>query len=222
MSSVGFIRLLYPWINGKEKFLAARTADTTTNLRLFDPRSRAIVSFPLRFHATSSFPPLPSPSSAHVYTNPGETPGDLILFRDRVGKRVWQTVSGKTLNARVSSYSRDTFSKSKRDEREKERERENMCVCVWISGIVDIGIVQIFKRRMFNSARYLVPHPCRSLQIRSERRDVLTEAKCDFKEEGSPMDHRAFRYRIEEISRKKRMWCSRRTRPVQTRYRFEK
>lgn len=130
MSSVGFIRLLYPWINGKEKFLAARTADTTTNLRLFDPRSRAIVSFPLRFHATSSFPPLPSPSSAHVYTNPGETPGDPILFRDRVGKRVWQTVSGKTLNARVSSYSRDTFSKSKRDEREKER--ENVYVCEYL------------------------------------------------------------------------------------------
>lgn len=65
--------------------------------------------------------------------------------------------------------------------------------------------MQIFKRRMFNSARYLVPHPCRSLQIRSERRDVLTEAKCDFKEEGSPMDHRAFRYRIEELSRKKKM-----------------
>lgn len=64
--------------------------------------------------------------------------------------------------------------------------------------------MQIFKRRMFNSARYLVPHPCRSLQIRSERRDVLTEAKCDFKEEGSPMDHRAFRYRIEELSGKKR------------------
>lgn len=85
---------------------------------------------PLRFHATSSFPPLPSPSSAHVYTNPGETPGDPILFRDRVGKRVWQTVSGKTLNARVSSYSRDTFSKSKRDEREKERERTCVCVCV--------------------------------------------------------------------------------------------
>lgn len=70
------------------------------------------------------------PSPAHVYTNPGETPGDPILFRDRVGKRVWQTVSGKTLNARVSSYSRDTFSKSKRDEREKERERTCVCVCV--------------------------------------------------------------------------------------------
>lgn len=70
-------------------------------------------------------PPLP-----HVYTNPGETPGDPILFRDRVGKRVWQTVSGKTLNARVSSYSRDTFSKSKRDEREKER--ENVYVCEYL------------------------------------------------------------------------------------------
>lgn len=70
------------------------------------------------------------PSPAHMYTNPGETPGDPILFRDRVGKRVWQTVSGKTLNARVSSYSRDTFSKSKRDEREKER--ENVYVCEYL------------------------------------------------------------------------------------------
>lgn len=132
MSSVGFIRLLYPWINGKEKFLAARTADTTTNLRLFDPRSRAIVSSSAQISRYVLFPSssfsLPSP--AHVYTNPGETPGDPILFRDRVGKRVWQTVSGKTLNARVSSYSRDTFSKSKRDEREKERERTCVCVCV--------------------------------------------------------------------------------------------
>lgn len=42
-------------------------------------------------------------------------------------KRAWQTVSGKTLNARVSSNSRDTFCKS-HVTREKERE------CVRISG----------------------------------------------------------------------------------------
>lgn len=130
MSSVGFIRLLYPWINGKEKFLAARGYDdespsirsTLEGNCFFSAQISRYVLFP-----SSSFS-LPSP--AHVYTNPGETPGDPILFRDRVGKRVWQTVSGKTLNARVSSYSRDTFSKSKRDEREKERERTCVCVCV--------------------------------------------------------------------------------------------
>lgn len=128
MSSVGFIRPLYSrhrCIDGsmERKFLAE--GDTTDlRSRLFDPRSRAIVSFPLRFHGTSLPSSSFSVSRAHVYTNPGKTPGDPILFRDRVGKRAWQTVSGKTLNARVSSNSRDTFSKPKRDEREKERERE--------------------------------------------------------------------------------------------------
>lgn len=60
----------------------------------------------------------------------------------------------KTLNARVSSnFVNHTW-------RERERESEYL-----VGGIVDMGIVQIFKRRMFNSARYLAPHPCRSLQI---------------------------------------------------------
>lgn len=194
MSSVGFIRPLYSrhrCIDGsmERKFLAE--GDTTDlRSRLFDPRSRAIVSFPLRFHGTSLLSSSFSVSRAHVYTNPEETPGDPILFRDRVGKRAWQTVSGKTLNARVSSNSRDTFSKPKRDEREKERER--VCVNTWI---VDIGVVQIFKRRMFNSARYLVPHPWSIVADRPERRDVLTEVKCDFKEDRRWIIARSISYR---------------------------
>lgn len=127
---------------------------------------------------------------SRVHESRRETPGDPILFRDRVGKRAWQTVSGKTLNARVSSNSRDTFSKPKRDEREKERER--VCVNTWI---VDIGVVQIFKRRMFNSARYLVPHPWSIVADRPERRDVLTEVKCDFKEDRRWIIARSISYR---------------------------
>lgn len=76
MSSVGFIRPLYSrhrCIDGsmERKFLAE--GDTTDlRSRLFDPRSRAIVSFPLRFHGTSLSSSSFSVSRAHVYTNPEE------------------------------------------------------------------------------------------------------------------------------------------------------